>query len=402
MPKKQAKRAQISAVETLLKRGVAEILPDAKTLAAKLAAGRPLRVKLGIDPTGPRLHLGHAVILWKLKEFQDLGHWIILVMGDFTARIGDPSDKLGRRPVLTEPEIKANLKTYRAQIGKILNLKKTEFCLNSAWLGKLKAADLIKLAQLVTVNQMLARRNFAERYAAGHAIQLQELLYPLLQAYDSVAVKADVELGGTDQLFNLTMGRTVQAAFQQKPQTVLIVNMLLGTDGRKMSKSWGNVVNIADSPPNDMFGKLMAMGDEQISEYGALAARLTAEEIDGLKRLHPKTAKQMVAERIVALYHGARQAKKARLEFKRIFQKKGLPSDAPQLKLAAGAYSIVDLAIYAGLAKSRGEAKRLLNEGAYKVGGEVARDPFLMIELKSGEAILLQCGKRKFIKIKVQ
>ena len=389
--------------QSLLERGVEHVFPEADFLA-RLKTGKPLRIKLGIDPTGPRIHLGHAVIFWKLREFQDLGHKIVIIFGDFTAKIGDPSDKLQRRPVLTDKEIAANVKTYKAQIGKILDLVKTEFRYNSEWLSKIKADEFIKLTQLVTVNQMLARRNFAERFAQGLPIGLNEFLYPLLQASDSVAIEADVEMGGTDQLFNLEMGRVLQEAQGQKPQVVFINQMLLGTDGRKMSKSWGNVINILDKP-GEMFGKLMAMDDKQLPAYTRLAARLPVDEVQRLEddllsgKLHPKAAKMSVALRIVELYHTKTAAKKAAKEFERVFSKKEKPTDAPVVKLMPGPYPIIDLAIYAGLAKSRSEAKRLLSEGALKIGGEAIKDPQMMIEIRLGEITLLQRGKRQFVSL---
>lgn len=386
------------ATKELASRGVARIFPEDR-FQELIRAKRPLRVKFGIDPTGPLLHIGRAVPLWKLREFQDLGHQIVLIVGDFTALIGDPSDKLKRRPVLTPVQIAQNLKKYKEQLGIILDLKKVEFRYNSEWLTKLTPDELVRLARQVTVNQMLARHNFKERFERGAEIGLDEFLYPLFQGFDSVAVKADMELGGTDQLFNLQVGRVMQEAYGQPPQVVFITDMLLGTDGRKMSTSWGNVVNILD-PPNEQFAKLMAMADGEIVNYAKLAALLPEPAVKKLARLHPRLAKAQVAEAIVALYHGAKPAKLARTEFDRVFQKKEKPKDVPTIALPAGTYHALALFEKTKLIASRSEAKRLLAEGAIKINDVIVRETDESVTLAKGETLLIQRGKRRFVEIK--
>ena len=378
-------------------RQVTQVLPEGR-LAELLALKRPLRVKLGFDPTGGKIHIGRAIQLWKLREFQDLGHQVVMIVGDFTALIGDASDKLQRRPVLTPEQIAANLKQYRQQVGLILDLDKVEWRHNSEWLVALKPGELVRLARQVTVSQMLARHNFKERFTGGSEIGLDELLYPLFQGYDSVAVRADVEIGGTDQLFNLQVGRTLQRLYGQPAQVALVNQMLNGLDGRKMSTSWGNVVNLVDAP-QEQFGKLMSMADAEIESYAFLAARMTDEEIAALKKLHPKTAKAQVAGKIVGLYHGPQKAAAAREEFERVFKAGGQPNEMPELKTAPGRYSIIDLLINANLAGSNAEVKRLISEQGIFIDGAAAQTAQQEIELKSNSAIVLQRGKRKFVKI---
>ena len=272
-----AKNAKSPKIEALLTRNVEQVI-DRAHLAAALASGKKLRVKFGIDPTGTKIHIGRAVALWKLREFQDLGHKIVLIIGDYTALIGDPSDKLEKRPMLTAAAIRENLKGYLAQIGKIIDLKKTEIRYNSEWLSKLKFADTLDLTDLFSASQMIERRNFKERWEKEQEISLREFMYPLMQGYDSVAVKADVELGGTDQLFNLTAGRKIQQHYGQKPQDILMTGMLDGTDGRKMSTSWGNVINVTDAPA-EQYGRVMSVRDDLIGQYFRLATDVPAAKI---------------------------------------------------------------------------------------------------------------------------
>ncbi len=284
-------------IERLLNRGVTEII-DKEHLKKALLSGKQLRVKLGFDPTGSKIHIGRAIVLRKLRDFQKLGHKVVFIVGDFTARIGDPSDKLEKRPMLTESQIKANIKNYNQQVGKIIDLKKAEFHFNSKWLAKIKLSEFMELQESFTVGQMLARRNFKERFEKGGDISTREFSYPLLQGYDSVAVKADVELGGFDQLFNLKAGRVIQSHYGQEPQDILTTEMLEGTDGRKMSTSWGNVINITEEPV-DMFGKVMSIKDELIDKYFKLCTDVE-ETISG----SPKERKLLLAREIVKLYHG--------------------------------------------------------------------------------------------------
>src|SRR3989344_2213342 len=291
----------------ILTRGVEEIF-EKENLLKKLQSGRQLRIKFGIDPTGPKIHIGRAFQFWKLKSFQELGHKIILIIGDFTAQIGDASDKQAMRRVLSEKEINDNLKSYLSQIGKILDLKKVEVRYNSEWFKKMKIKDFVNLQMIFTAQQTIQRRNFKERWDEGKPIGLHELDYPLFQGYDSVMVKADVETGGTDQLFNLQTGREIQKSFKQNQQDIITLKMLNGLDGRKMSTSWGNIITIIDEP-KDMYGKIMSIRDEMILEYFELATRLSKEEIDNIKKFlnNPRDVKSRLAKEIVALYHGENQ-----------------------------------------------------------------------------------------------
>lgn len=382
-------------------RGVTEVI-DREHLEAALKSGKKLRVKLGIDPTGPKIHLGNAVILRKLRDFQHLGHKAVLIVGDFTALIGDPSDKLDKRPMLTAAQIKINLKAYKAQLGKILDLKKTEFHFNSKWLAKLKFAEIAELAETFTVQQMLARRNFKDRIESGTEISLRELLYPLMQGYDSVVVKADVEIGGFDQLFNVLAGRIIQRAYNQPIQDILTGEMLDGTDGRKMSKSWGNVVAIIDEP-NDMFGKLMSLRDELIPKYLLLCTDWKKSDIDKIEikmkngTMNPRDAKLMLAEDIVKTYHGEKKALAAKENFISIFSKKEGPIEVVSLG-APKTINAVDLIVSSGVVKSKSEARRLVDQGAFRVNNKIIEDPAKPLNLKGGE--LIKIGKKSFFRIK--
>ncbi len=309
-------------IKDLLTRGVDEVI-DQKHLEEVLASGKKLRVKLGIDPTSPNIHLGRAVLLWKLREFQDLGHTAVLIVGDFTGLIGDASDKESERPMLTEVEVKENMKTYDKQAYKILDPDKTEVHYNSKWLKKLDFMEISKMADMFSVHEFISRELIKKRLDSSKRVSLREVMYPLMQGYDSVAVKADIELGGTDQRFNLLAGRTIQPAYDQKPQDIVITKFPLeGPDGRKMSSSWGNGINITDEP-NDMFGKVMSVRDDLIVKYFELATRVPTDEIkeieENLKNSNPREIKARLAEEIVTLYHGADKAKKARAEFDNVF-----------------------------------------------------------------------------------
>ncbi len=389
------------AVKELLTRGVTEVV-DREHLEAALKSGKKLRVKLGIDPTGPKVHLGNAVILRKLRDFQRLGHKAVLIVGDFTALIGDPSDKLSKRPMLTPTQVKANLKDYKAQLGKILDLKKTEFHFNSKWLSKLKFAEIAELAETFTIQQMLARRNFKDRIESGTEISLRELLYPLMQGYDSVAIKADVEIGGFDQLFNVLAGRIIQRAYNQPVQDILTGEMLDGTDGRKMSKSWGNVVNISE-PANEMFAKIMAVKDELIEKYFVLCTDMAVADIKKIivsvkaGKTNPRDAKIVLAKEIVTLYHNANAAKGAEAEFRKVYQREELPSKIKSVSVKTGAILLRDLVVMAGLAPSKSEAYRLITQGGIKVDGVKVTDPQKSIDINA-TGVILQSGKAKFVK----
>jgi tyrosyl-tRNA synthetase len=388
MAKASTNRAE--AITTLLSRNVEEVI-EREHFASALASGKKLRVKFGIDPTGSHIHIGRAVALWKLREFQDLGHKIVLIIGDFTAQVGDPSDKLEKRPFLTKSQVKTNLKGYLAQLRKIIDLKKTEVRYNSEWLAKLNFREISELAELFTFQQILERRNFKERLSRQQDISYREGMYALMQGYDSVAIRADVELGGTDQLFNLLAGRKIQHAYGQKPQDVMTTRMLLGTDGRKMSTSWGNVINITDEP-GEQFGKIMAMSDEVMGEYAELATGMSEKELaDFAERAKrdPKTAKMKLASTVVARYHGEAKAKKAAENFEKVFSKKELPDDIKIISpVALASGTLPALLKEEGVVKSNSEGWRLIHEGGVSVDGIKITDPkYPVALLKSGSVI---------------
>ena len=316
----------------IIKRGAVDLVNEAE-LIEKLKKGRPLRIKAGFDPTSPDLHLGHTVLMQKLAQFQELGHTIVFIIGDFTSKIGDPSGRSATRPPLSDSEISANLKTYVEQASKILDMEKVELRYNSEWLAKMNFADVLKLASQYTVARMMEREDFKNRFAAGNPLGIHEFLYPLMQGHDSVAIKADVELGGTDQIFNLLMGRDLQREAKQEPQVVLTMPLLVGTDGvQKMSKSYGNYIGITDSP-REMFGKIMSISDDLMWSYYELLSDLSLGEIKELKeelvvgKLHPKIAKENLAMEIIERFHSEEDAVSARDEFERVFAKKGRPDE---------------------------------------------------------------------------
>jgi len=357
-------------IEDILERGVEKII-NKDHLKKALLSGKVLRVKHGIDPTGPDIHLGRAAQLLKLKAFQDLGHKIVLIIGDFTAQIGDPSDKPEGRKGLTLEEIKNNLSGYLKQFSKILDIKKTEIRYNSEWFGKLKLDELLNVVKNFSVQQLVHRRNFKQRWNEEKPIYLPEILYPIFQGYDSVMVKADVELGGYDQLFNLKMGRTLQEMHNQQPQDIVTLKMLPGTDGRKMSTSWGNVVTIVEDP-NNMYGKIMSMKDELIPLYFELCTTVPLQEIKeiekGMKggKINPRDAKARLAFEIVAFYHGKTKAKEAEKEFVRVFKEKKEPQKIRKFFAPKKEYPIVELLVGLGFAKSKSDAKRLIIQGGVK------------------------------------
>jgi tyrosyl-tRNA synthetase len=386
-----------------LSRGADEILPEAE-FSARLKEGRPLRVKAGFDPTAPDLHLGHTVLLNKMRRFQDFGHEVIFLIGDFTGLIGDPTGKNVTRKPLSLEEIQANARTYEAQVFKILDPKKTHIDFNSRWTNALGAAGLVQLAAKYTVARMLERDDFSKRYAAGEPISVHEFLYPLVQGYDSVALKADVELGGTDQKFNLLMGRHLQEHYGQKPQVILTMPILEGLDGvQKMSKSLGNYIGI-NEPGNEMFGKLMSISDDLMWRYFELLSFRPLAEIEGFKQqikdgANPRDIKFLLGQEIVARFHGAAAGRAAQDEFVARFQKGALPEDMPELdlKVAADGIGIVELLKQCNLVASGSEANRLLEQGGVKVDGGKAADRSL--KLKAGGTHVIQVGKRKFARV---
>ena len=353
-------------IKHLLNRAVEEVFVK-ESLEKKLRSGKQLRIKLGFDPTSPFLHIGRAIVLWKLREFQDLGHKVVFIVGDFTALVGDPSDKLEKRPMLTAKKVKDNLKNYRAQVGKILDLKKAEFHLNSKWLKKLDFNDVAELAECFSLQQMSHRRNFADRIEKGEEISLREFLYPLMQGYDSVAVKADVELGGFDQLFNLKAGRTIQKHYGQEEQDIMNCQMLEGTDGRKMSSSWGNVISLLDTS-EDMFGKIMAVRDDLMIQYFILCTDMSLMEISNLEKklksgTNPKEVKMQLAKEIVKIYHGEKAAEEAEKAFENTFSRGEFPEDV-QTITASKEDKLIDILVNNKIIESKSEFRRLVEAGA--------------------------------------
>ncbi len=389
----------------LIARGAMELIDEAD-LRKKLGRGVPLRIKVGFDPTAPDLHLGHTVIIQKMRHFQDLGHHVVFLIGDFTGRIGDPSGRSDTRPPLTEEQVMANAETYKRQVFKILDPEKTEVNFNSRWLGAFTPTDFIKLASRYTVARMLERDDFQNRYKDGRPIAIHEFFYPLLQGYDSVHLKTDVELGGTDQKFNLLVGRNLQGQYGVEPQCVLTMPLLEGLDGvKKMSKSLGNYVGI-DEPPAAMFGKLMSISDVMMWRYYELLSSRSLEEIAALKRsveegeTHPKLAKEELALEIAARYHDMDQARRARQEFNAVFAGGGVPDDVISLTCAHGEASAPPAFLEAaGIAASRGEAKRLIKQGALSVNNERCDD--MTTPLAPGE-YLIKLGKKRFLKLTVE
>ena len=383
----------------LIKRGADELLIEAD-LADRLKTGRPLRIKAGFDPTAPDLHLGHTVLINKLRHFQDLGHHVMFLIGDFTGMIGDPTGKNATRPPLSREQILANAETYREQVFKILDPQKTEVCFNSSWFEPIGAAGMIKLAALHTVARMLERDDFSKRYANGQPIAIHEFLYPLCQGYDSVAMKADVELGGTDQKFNLLVGRELQKHYGQAPQCVLMMPLLEGLDGvNKMSKSLGNYVGIAE-PPKEIFGKLMSVSDELMWRYFDLVSFRGNEEIAKLKRevaegRNPRDVKVMLAQEIVARFHSQKDAEAALADFEARFQRGAIPDEMPELTVPAA--GIAQVLKQAGLVASTSEALRMIEGGGVRANGEKIIDKNMALAV--GETVVLQVGKRKFARV---
>ncbi|MCP5062027.1 MAG: tyrosine--tRNA ligase [Ignavibacteriae bacterium] len=390
----------------IIKLGTSEIIPEEELkqkLEKSLKENKPLNIKLGCDPTRPDLHLGHSVVLRKLAQFQELGHTAILIIGDFTAMIGDPSGRNATRPPLTMEEAKENAVSYWEQAKKILHPEKTKIVYNSEWLGKMSFNEVIQLASKYTVARMMERDDFTKRFKGGIPISMHELLYPLAQAMDSVAIKSDVELGGTDQKFNLLVGRDIQREHSVEPQVILTMPLLVGTDGtEKMSKSYGNYIGIDDSP-KDIYGKSLSIPDELIHNYYELATNLSKEELDTIKidlgkpETNPRDIKRALARKFVEMYHSQEAAENAETEFDKVFINKGIPDDIPELKLDNSEFGIIDLVMEAKFAPSRGEARRLVTQGGVSIDGEKYADPKAMITIVDGS--VLKVGKRKFMKL---
>jgi len=398
--------AKLSPEEQLkiLKKGVLEILNEDELLE-KLKEGRPLIVKAGFDPTAPDLHLGHTVLLQKLRTFQQLGHIVYFIIGDFTAMIGDPTGRNKTRPPLTKEQVLENAQTYKEQVFKILDPEKTKVVFNSEWFGEMSAEDMIKLSGKYTVTRMLEREDFKKRFKEGKSISIHEFLYPLLQAYDSVVLKADVEIGGSDQRFNILIGRDIQKEYGiEKPQVAMFLPLLVGTDGvKKMSKSYGNYIGIKE-PPETMFIKIMTIPDNVMWDYWELLTDLTVDEIEKMKKdvesgqVNPRDIKMELAKYIVERFHSKEDAIKAKEYFEKVVSKKEIPDDIPEFEIEGEEIPIVDLIHQIKFAPSKSEARRLIKSGAVKINKEKIMDINYKTPLK--DEFILQVGKKKFAKIK--
>lgn len=386
-----------------IRRGASEVI-DEKDLTKLLTTGKPLKVKAGFDPTAPDLHLGHTVLLNKMKQFQELGHEVIFLIGDFTGMIGDPTGRSETRKNLTPQEVQENAKTYLAQVYKVLDPKKTTIAYNSEWMNKFSSVNMIELAAHYTVARMLERDDFQKRLAKNLPVSIHELMYPLIQGYDSVALKSDIELGGTDQKFNLLVGRDLQRAYGQKPQVVLTMPLLEGTDGvQKMSKSLGNSIGVFDAP-NEMFGKIMSISDDLMWRYYELLSSISIDDLEVMKKqsqsgmLNPKNAKMNLAEEIVALYNSPELAKKALNEFENVFKKKKLPEDILVAKgWGDGLLGICNILKEHNLTDSTSAARRLIQQGSVTINGEKVSN--VNQELRGNQEYLIKVGKKRFLKI---
>jgi tyrosyl-tRNA synthetase len=388
-------------VDLLLSRGTVDVVVR-EHLRARLLGEQPLRVKLGVDPTRPDIHLGHYVCFRKLRQFQALGHQVVVIIGDWTARIGDPSGRSSQRPMLTSEEVRANAETYLEQFFKVVDVTKAEIVWQSTWFGNFTLEDVIRLASKYTVAKLLTREDFAKRYEEGSPISITELLYPLLQAYDSVAIQADVEIGGTDQLFNLLVGRDIMREYGLEPQDILTVPLLVGTDGHlKMSKSYGNYIAVND-PPEEMFGKIMSIPDHVLGDYFRLLTDIPDEEIDLMivemraGRLNPRDAKEHLAFVIVSDLHSPEAAEQAREHFHRVHRLREIPEQIPEVPVP-GRARVLDYVVLAGFARSNNEARRLVQQGGVRLDGRRLDDPEEMLELQ--EPVVLQVGKRRFARL---
>ena len=389
-------------IKKLLTRNVEEVIVE-KDLEKKLSSGKKLRIKLGCDPSRPDLHLGHSIVLRKLKEFQDLGHQIIFIIGDYTGMIGDPSGKSKTRPALSKKEVRKNAESYFEQVGKILDIKKTEIKYNSEWFSKFNMEDVLKLAGKFTVARILERDDFSKRLKSGAEIAVSEMLYPIMQAYDSIVIKADLEIGGTDQKFNMLAGRDLQRKMNLPEQNITTTILLVGLDGKqKMSKSLDNYISITEEP-NSMFGKIMSISDEMILCYFKLLTDLENGELKKIEtdlkdpKTNPRDLKVKLAKEIVAIYHNKKSAKNAEEEFNKIFREKKKPTEIKKYAIRNTQYAIQDLLVEIKLASSKSEARRLVQQGGVKIGDVVQDDFSKNIKIKNG--MIVQVGKRRFVKL---
>lgn len=402
-------QAELERQISLYQNGVVETIPENELrdkVARSIQTGKPLKIKLGLDPTAPDVHLGHTVVLNKLKQFQENGHIIQLIIGDFTGKIGDPTGKSTVRKQLTDEDVKVNAQTYFEQFGRVLDMEKVELYYNSEWLTPLNLEDVIRLSSSITVARLIERNDFSNRIAAGKPISLHEFFYPLMQGYDSVALESDIELGGTDQHFNVLMGRHLQEHYRKEKQVVMLLPLLEGLDGvDKMSKSKHNYIGI-DEPPNEIFGKTMSIPDELIVKYFNLVTDLPLEEkqtiSDGLAdgTLHPRDAKVRLARTIVSMFHGEEAAAAAVEHFQTVFQKGALPEDIPSVEWkGASEVAIIELLVGLGMQSSKSEARRMIKNGGIRIDGEKVLDTEMLVSVTDG--IIVQVGKRKFVRVKV-
>ncbi len=406
-------QAEVERQLSVIKRGTVEIVPEDELrnkIIKSLLTGKPLTVKLGLDPSAPDIHVGHTVVLQKLRQFQELGHVVQLIIGDFTGRIGDPTGKSETRKQLTEEQVKHNAETYQKQIGKILDPEKTTVYFNSEWLSPMSFADVVNLAAKVTVARMMERDDFTKRFQGGLPISIHEFFYPLMQGMDSVALESDIELGGTDQKFNLLMGRTLQKEYGKEQQVAIMLPLIEGLDGvQKMSKSLGNYIGI-DEQPNEIYGKAMSIPDELMAKYYELATDMNNDDLATLKQglengsVHPRDAKMNLAYTFVRMYHGVEAAEAAKNHFVTVFQQRALPDDIQEFviepsHLENGTIGVIDLVSLLGFAASKSEARRSIQQGALKVNEQKLDDVNASIEPKDGD--IVQVGKRKFAKLKL-
>jgi tyrosyl-tRNA synthetase len=410
----ELQKQEVERQLNIVSRGAANIVPEEalkEKIAYSVLSGKPLRIKLGLDPSAPDIHIGHTVVLHKMRQFQDLGHEVQLIIGDFTGRIGDPTGKSETRKQLTEEDVKRNAESYQKQLYKILDPDKTRFHYNSAWLGQMKFEDVLQLASKLTVARMMERDDFAKRYTNNQPIHIHEFFYPLMQGYDSVVLNSDIELGGTDQTFNILMGRTLQSSYEMRDgQVAILMPLLEGLDGvQKMSKSLGNYIGI-DESPNEIFGKTMSIPDRLMLKYYELTTSISNEKLQELKQgleeatVHPRDAKMKLAAEYVRMYHGAQAAEEAVNHFTTVFQKRSLPDHIDVVPLDSslledGTISIIKLLVAIEMQSSNGEARRSMEQGAVRINDQRKIDPSECISIQDGD--IVQVGKRKFAKIHI-
>lgn len=397
-----AKKSDGPEISELLTRGVEQVIVR-QTLEDRLKDGEKLTLYLGIDPTGSNLHLGHSIPLRKIRDFQRLGHKVIFLVGNFTALIGDTSDKESMRQMMTQEEVEENFKDYQAQASKIIDFSKVDIRYNADWLGKLSFTDIVELAQQFTVQQMIERDMYQKRLEGGKPIGLHEFLYPLMQGYDSVAMDVDLEIGGNDQTFNMLAGRTLQRHYNQKEKHILTTTLIEGTDGRKMAKTYGNVINLTDAP-SEQFGKIMSMSDDLITKYFTLCTDVDLKTIEEYQKAmeggeNPKNFKIMLAEEIVRMYHSEKEANQAKADFEEVFSKGGKPEKVDKVDFDSGKFKVFALLEELEMVDSRSDGRRMIEQGAVRIDDEKIDDVDAIVDLKDGESVLIQVGKRKWLEV---